>query len=62
MGSDHLQLSGGLHFSDLTIAQGDPATNSGLASETLIINTASGDILAHLANTSAAAVTQASFL
>ena len=61
-GKDHLQLTGGISFADLTIAQGDPATNGAATGEALVIHSASGDILARLANTDVATVTQASFL
>jgi hypothetical protein len=61
-GIDHLDLPGSLTFAGLTIAQGNPGTNGGDATETLLIASASGDILARLANTDAAAITQASFI
>ncbi|MBB3927098.1 hypothetical protein GGR43_002821 [Sphingobium jiangsuense] len=61
-GTDHFRLPGGIQFGDLTIVQGDPGSNGAAAGDSLIVYTASGDILAHLANTDAAAITQASFL
>jgi large repetitive protein len=61
-GQDQIQLPGTLTFGDLQIVQGDPGTNGGNSTESLIIHGASGDILARLANTDAATVTQASFV
>lgn len=60
-GVDHLRLPDSVTFASLQIVQGDPATNSGSSSESLIIDGGSGDILARLANVDAAAITQASF-
>ncbi|WP_221774187.1 beta strand repeat-containing protein [Novosphingobium flavum] len=62
VGTDHLQLSGGLTFGGVHMVQGDPAGNGAAATEALVIANASGDILARLANTDAAAITAASFL
>ncbi|AOR80889.1 Ig-like domain-containing protein [Novosphingobium resinovorum] len=61
IGTDHLRLPGGISFEDVTIAQGNPGTNGGAATDSLIIHTGSGDILATLANTEAQLLTQASF-
>ncbi|HKT78167.1 MAG TPA: hypothetical protein VJQ78_15645, partial [Sphingobium sp.] len=61
VGVDHLHLPGSVTFASLQIVQGDPASNGGLASESLVIDGGSGDILARLANVDAASVTQASF-
>ncbi|WP_022684134.1 Ig-like domain-containing protein [Sphingobium bisphenolivorans] len=61
-GVDHLRLPGSLTFASLQIVQGDPATNGASVSDSLLIDGGSGDILARLANTDAAAITQASFV
>lgn len=60
IGVDHLQLSGGISFASLTIVQGD-ASNGAPASDSLIIDSGSGDILARLANVDHTAITAASF-
>ncbi|WP_336951649.1 Ig-like domain-containing protein [Sphingobium aromaticivastans] len=60
-GIDHLRLPDSVTFASLQIVQGDPAANGGSSSESLIIDSGSGDILARLANVDAAAITQASF-
>ncbi|MFT4055048.1 MAG: Ig-like domain-containing protein [Novosphingobium sp.] len=61
VGTDHLRLPGGISFEDVTVAQGNPGTNGGAATDSLIIHTGSGDVLATLANTEAQLLTQASF-
>lgn len=61
-GADHLRLPGSVTFASLQVVQGDPAANGASSSDSLIIDTASGDILARLANVDHAAITQASFV
>jgi hypothetical protein len=40
---DHLRLPGGIRFEDVTIAQGNPASNGAAARDSLIIDTGSSD-------------------
>lgn len=61
-GLDKMLLPAGLTFGDVQAVRGDSGSYGGLASESLVVVSATGDILARLANTDAAAVTAASFL